>query len=198
MDKLHSHWQDEKSLSLLVLTSLLALALSVLYPTWHRHRQTRLLSRQHGCQEPTRYPHQDRGLGSDLARIRTEAMKAGRLFKLYDSHFELYDKTFEENARGHRLVNTIEPANIQQITSIAVSDYGKDLGRTKAQAPFLGPSIFSDGLVWKHARALVTPTFKRAEISDIDQLALFADSFLDLIPGDGISMQPLLHRLISA
>ena len=138
-------------------------------------------------------------LGSDLARIRTEAMKEGRLFKLYDSQFDLYGKTFEENAHGHRLINTIEPANIQQITSTAVGDYGKDPGRAKAQAPFLGPSIFSDGQVWKQARALLTPAFKRAEISNIDLLAPLADSFLDLIPGDGseINMQPLLYRLVS-
>jgi cytochrome P450 monooxygenase len=197
MDRLLS--KDGKSFALLVPTVLLALALAVLYPTWHRHRQMQALRSQRGCQEPARYPHQDRALGSDLARIRTEAMKEGRLFKLYDSHFDLYGKTFEENARGHRLINTIEPANIQQITSTAVGDYGKDPGRTKAQAPFLGPSIFSDGLIWKQARALLTPTFKRAEISDIDQLARFADSFLDLIPGDDseINMQPLLHRLVS-
>jgi len=128
-----------------------------------------------------------------------DAMKEGRLFKLYLSQFERYGKTFEENWRGKRVINTIEPDNIQQITSLAFDDYGKVAGRSKAQAPFLGPSIFSDGLPWTQSRPLVTPIFRRAELSDIDLLESFAEKFMELLPGDGsvIDVQPLLHRLVS-
>lgn len=126
-------------------------------------------------------------------------MKNGRYFKLYESQFERYGKTFQENLRGQRIINTIEPANIQQITALAFEDYGRDPGRVKAQAPFLGPSIFSDGPVWKQSRALLKPTFAQAELSDMDQLASFADRFMELIAGDGsmLDIQPLLHRLVS-
>ena len=179
--------------------TLLLVALAFLYLKWQRHVETQGLKRQYGCKDPPKYPHQDRAWGSDLTRLRMDAMKEGRLFKLYESQFELYGKTFEEISRGKRLINTTEPANIQQITSLAFDDYGKVLGRTNAQGPFLGPSIFSDGPIWKPSRALVKPTFTRAEISDIDQLASFADRFMELVPGDGstIDMQPLLHRLVS-
>jgi cytochrome P450 monooxygenase len=187
----------ERSVPLLVWT-VLVVALTFLYRTWRRHRDTQTFKRQHGCKDPPQYPHQDRIWGSDLARIRADAMKQGRLFPQYLSQFERYGKTFEENWRGKRLINTMEPANIQQISAFAFDDYCKDPERLKAQAPFIGPSIFSDGPIWKPSRALVNPIFHRAELSDIDQLASFADRFMELIPGDGstIDMQPLLHRLV--
>jgi hypothetical protein len=50
----------------------------------------------------------------------------------------------------------------------------------KARAPFLGPGIFSDRLPWKQGRALIKPTFARAELPDTDHLASFADRFMDL------------------
>ena len=77
-------------------------------------------------------------------------MKEGRYFKLYGSQFEKYGKTFEENLKGQKVINTIEPANIQQVTTSAFGDYGRDPERVKAGVPFLGPSIFSDGPVWSN------------------------------------------------
>lgn len=128
-----------------------------------------------------------------------EAMKNGRYFKLYEAQFAKYGKTFEENMRGQKTINTIEPINIQQVTALAFEDYNKDPMRVRAQSPFLGPSIFSDGALWKHSGAMVKPTFARAELSDMDHLAMFTSRFMELIPSDGsmIDIQPLLHRLVS-
>ena len=125
-------------------------------------------------------------------------MKEGRYFKLYESQFARYGKTFEEKVRGKRCINTIETANIQQVLALSYEDYCKDPLRVRAQTPFLGPSVFSDGALWKYSRALVKPTFARAELSDMDHLASFADHFLDLLPDDGsmVDIQPLLHRLV--
>ena len=191
--------KGDRSVTFLVCT-LLAVALGILYPRWRRHTEIRAFKQRHGCKDPPKYPHQDRVWGSDMVRLRMEAMKEGRFFKLYESQFELYGKTFEENWRGKRLINTIEPANVQQVAALAVEDYGKDPERLKAQAPFFGPSIFSDGPIWKQARAMVKPIFAKAEISDIDHLASFADRFMELLPDDGsmVDVQPLLHRLVSA
>lgn len=102
---------------------------------------------------------------------------------------------------GERVSSTLrEPLNIQQVAALAFEDYGKDPERLTAQAPLFGPSIFSDGPIWKHARAIVKPIFARAEISDIDHLACFVDRFMEFIPDDGrmLDVQPLLHRLVSA
>lgn len=189
----------KKPLSLFAWTVFVA-AFVFLYSTWRRQAKILALKQRHECDDPPKYPHQDRIWGSDLARIRANAMKDGRLFKLYMSQFERYGKTFEEKWKGRTLINTIDPVNIKQITAIACDDYCKDPGRVKAQWPFLGPSIFSDGLLWKRSRALVKPAFSRAEVSDMDHLASFTDRFMELIPADGreVDMQPLLHRLVSS
>jgi hypothetical protein len=46
---------------------------------------------------------------------------------------------------------------------------------------------------------MIKPIFTKAEISDLDQFASFADRFMELLPanGDTVDIQPLLHRLVS-
>lgn len=78
----------------LVIWTILLVALAFLYSTWRRHVETQAFKRRHGCQDPPRYPHRDRIWGSDLVRERRDAMKNGRYFKLYESQFERYGKTF--------------------------------------------------------------------------------------------------------
>jgi cytochrome P450 monooxygenase len=128
-----------------------------------------------------------------MLQLRKEAMKEGRFLKLYESQFELYGKTLEENWRGKRLINTTEPVNVQQVAALAFEDYGKDPERLQAQSPFS-----DDGPIWKQARAMVKPIFAKAELSDIDHLASFADRFMELLPDDGsmVDVQPLLGRLV--
>ena len=177
----------------------LLIAVSVLVSRWRRQTEIRALKQQHRCKEPAKYPHTDRVMGSDMIRLRAEAMKDGRFLTLYDEQFARYGKTFEEIWRGKPLINTIEPANIQQVAALGFEDYAKDLERLQAMAPFMGPSIFSNGPIWKVARTMVKPIFSRAELSDIDHLASFTDRFMELLPSDGsvVDVQPLLNRLVS-
>ena len=112
-----------------------------------------------------------------MLQLRKEAIKEGRFLKLYESQFELYGETFGENWRGKRLINTTEPVNVQQVAAFAVEDYGKDPERLQAQSPFFSPSIFSDRPIWKQARAIVKPIFAKAELSDIDHLAILCRLF---------------------
>ncbi len=119
--------------------------------------------------------------------------------KLYERHFEIYGKTFEEQFFGTKIINTMEPANIQQVTALAFQDWGKSPSRNRSWGPFLGKGIFTeDGPVWKHSRQLIKPTFARSEISDVDSLDGYVDRFIELIPRDEsmIDIQPLLHKLV--
>ena len=179
--------------------TVLVIAVGNLYRRWRRQTEIRTLKQEHGCKEPAKYPHTDRVMGSDMIHLRTEAMKEGRFLTLYDEQFARYGKTFEEIWRGKPLINTIEPANIQQVAALGFEDYGKDPERLQAMAPFMGPSIFSNGPIWKVARTMVKPIFSRAELSDIDHLASFTDRFMELLPADGsmVDVQPLLNRLVS-
>lgn len=189
----------DRSVTVVVCT-VLVIAIGNLYPWWRRHTKIRALKQRHGCKDPFKYPHEDRIWGSDMVRLRTEAMKEGRFLKLYEEQFELCGKTFEEIWRGKRLINTIEPENVQTVAALAFEDYAKDPERLQAQSPFMGPSIFSDGSIWKQARAIVKPIFSRAELSDTDHFASFADRFMEPLPDDGnmVDVQPLLNRLVGA
>ena len=112
-------------------------------------------------------------------------MKNRHYFKLYESHFERYGKTFEDSIRGQKTTNTIEPVNIQHVAAIACDDYVKDPKRTRALTPLLGPCVLSDGPIRKWSRALVKSVFVRAELSDVDRLATFTDRFLNYFPATG-------------
>ncbi|EPE37028.1 Cytochrome P450 [Glarea lozoyensis ATCC 20868] len=54
-----------------------------------------------------------------------------------------------------------------------------------------------DGQPWRHARALIRPTFTRFEITDLEYFKTFVERFLALFPRDGseFDMLPLAKRL---
>ena len=119
--------------------------------------------------------------------------------KLYEGHFELYGKTFEEQFFDTKVINTMEAANIQQAAALSFKDWGKVSSRITSSSPFFGRGIFSeDGAFWKHSRDLIKPTFARVEISDVNSLGIFVDRLFKLIPRDGslIDIQPLIHKLV--
>lgn len=154
---------------------------------------------QHGCQRPPRYPHRDPIWGYDLYSERAKATQRGQMMKLYEGHFDLYGKTFEEQFFDTKIINTMEAANIQQVTALSFHDYGKSASRNSSTSAFLGRGIFSeDGSFWKYSRDLVKPTFSRSEISDVSSVGEFVDRMLELIPRDGasIDMQPVMHNLV--
>ena len=192
------------SIMLITYRNLLALLSAIvclcLYRTWKRLRAFRHKERLYNCQRPSRYPHLDPIWGYDLHRLRRRAAKEGRFYKLYDTHFKAFGKTFEENFFGRTVINTIEPENIQKVAIDAFEDWGKVDSRNSASSPVLGSGIFSqDGLAWKHSRELIKPTFARAEIANLVPLASYTDQLLELMPKDGrtIDIQPLLHRFVS-
>ena len=175
------------------------LACVYIYQKWSTYTSFRAAAVQHGCQRPRKYPHSDPIWGYDLHRERTKATQSGNLMKLYERHFELYGKTFEEQFFNTKVINTMEAANIQQAAALSFQDWGKLSSRNASSSPFLGRGIFSeDGAFWKHSRDLIKPTFARSEISDVNSLGVFVDRLLDLIPHDGttVDIQPLIHKLV--
>ena len=145
-----------------------------------------------------KYPH-TRPWGLDLYHERTEAAKDGRYSKLFLEHFQKYGKTWEEQTFDGRIINTIEPANIQTVAALKFNDYSKIPKRTKVLLPFLGHGLFSqNGKEWRRSRDIVTPLFKRAELTDVDGFKKFVDRMIDLIPRDGstVDLQPLCEKLV--
>lgn len=181
------------------LWAVIILACVYTYRKWSTRTAFQRAEVQHGCQRPRRYPHRDPIWGYDLYRIRLAAAQRGQFYKLYDQQFELYGKTFEELFFDTKVINTIEPANIQQVAILSWQDWGKVASRNTSSAPVLGNGIFSqDGAAWKRSRELIRPTFLRSEIADFGTLGTYTDRLLELLPGDGSTtdVQPLLHRFV--
>ena len=155
------------------------------------------MTRSYQCQEPTHYPQKD-FWGSDLIALRTQAMKEGGFWKLYEGQFERFGMTWDENLRGQRTINTIDPANMRHVLATDFESYSKPRSRANVNWRLFGRNIFtSDGAKWKHSRSLVKPIFVKAELSNTSQLDVFVEQFLKLLPADGeaFDMMPLLHRL---
>lgn len=169
------------------------------YKKWSTHTAFRRAMLQFGCQRPRRYPHRDPIWGYDLYRLREQAMKAGHFYQLYDLHFKLHGKTFEELFFGTKVINTMERDNIQRVAVYSFQDWGKNSSRNSAFAPVFGDGIFTqDGAAWKHSRELIKPLFTRSEIADLRPLPTYTDRLLGLLPRDGrtTDVQPLLHRFV--
>lgn len=70
---------------------------------------------------------------------------------------------------GTRILQKVEPANIQAILATQFKDF--ELGRRRYNQfkVFLGKSIFSsDGAFWEHSRAMFRPAFARDNINDLE------------------------------
>ena len=171
------------------------------YKEWSAHAAFRRAMLQSGCQVPPRYPHRDPIWGYDLYRLREQATKAGHFYKLYDSHFKMHGKTFEELFLGTKVINTMERDNIQRVAVYSFQDWGKSSSknRNNASTPVFGEGIFTqDGDAWKHSRGMIKPLFTRSEIADLRPLPTYTDRLIGLLPRDGSTtdVQPLLHKFV--
>ena len=170
--------------------------------SWYaiRSQRRQYLSRANGCQPPSRYPHKDPFFGLDLF------LKTGKLFQENQYLPELvrryqdYGSTFETKSFGSFAINSIRPENLQTIWVSKFKDWGVQPVRLPAQNPFCGVGfITTDGPIWEHSRALLKPSFNRANMTDLATLEKYLQLVIDRIPRDGstIDLQPLFFNLVS-
>jgi cytochrome P450 len=112
--------------------------------------------------------------------------------------FDTYGHTFQSNPYGKTGIFTIEPPNLQAILATDSKSFGLEPLRLFFFEPFIGRGIVTtDGPFWKHSRALIRPTFARAQVADLSAMKIHVDRLIDLIPKDGstVDLQPLFARL---
>ena len=182
------------------LTALLASIVCILGVSYiAKLRQRHIESHANGCQPPKKYPHSDPFLGLDLF------FKTGKLFEENRYLFDLLERygklgrTFETNLLGSPSINTIEPRNLQTIYVTKFVDWGVQPVRLPAQEPFCGRGfITTDGAQWEHTRALLKPSFNKANV-DLASLERGLQLVLSRIPRDGsvVDLQPLFLQLVS-
>ena len=183
-----------------LIISLLIGALAIVGYFITTKRSTRLKARQQGCQPALAYPHLDPVFGLDLKlKDIREALRHSSI-PFTAKLFKQYGKTIDVNNFGQSTIRTIDPENIQTAYFINEKDWGYEPLRLPVMEPFCGRGfITTDGPTWKHSRALLRPTFSRANISDMSAFKTSVEHFIGYLPNDTstIDLQPLLATLVS-
>lgn len=77
--------------------------------------------------------------------------------------------TVEVPLGTQRVIWTSDAENIKAILSTQFDDFGKGERFLRTWRDFIGASIFStDGVRWKHSRALIRPQFMKDRFSDLE------------------------------
>lgn len=111
--------------------------------------------------------------------------------------------TFRVNKFGHSEYHTGDPRLLRYILVEQPQDFEYGPLRQRIFFPTMGEGIFSqDGKRWEHSRAMIRPTFARAQVSDLDMVERHIQALLGAMPAtqsDGwtseLDLQTLFHRL---
>ncbi|EMR91300.1 putative cytochrome p450 alkane protein [Botrytis cinerea BcDW1] len=109
-----------------------------------------------------------------------------------------FGKTIWLNNLGASDIRTIDSENLQNAWSTNNSDWGYQPHRLPVMGPFCGRGfITTDNEEWQKARALLRPTFSKANISDLNPLIASTKGFFQGIPQDGNTTVNLQSPLAS-
>lgn len=155
------------------------------------------LIRQRGCQPPPSLPQKDPFFGLDVVYQMFRSAKERRRNMSMKEQVDIYGRTFQSKPYGNTTIFTIEPRNLQAVFATDFESYGLEPLRLFVFEPFIGKGIITtDGAFWEHSRALIRPTFARAQVADLSSLEVHVSRLIDLIPKDGstVDLQPLFAR----
>ena len=189
----------------MAVSSIFMVAISIVFvlhgiPIVQRFLSRRKASRSHGCFPPPSIPQRDPIFGLDVILQLFMAVQKGQRNMSMKQLFKVYGHTFQSKSWTSATIYTIEPRNLQAIFATDFTSWGVQPMRLFAFKPFVGEGIMcADGTFWEQSRALIKPTFARAQIADL-HLAAYAvhvEKLFDLLPRDGttVDLQPLFSRL---
>ncbi|KAF2144836.1 uncharacterized protein K452DRAFT_349808 [Aplosporella prunicola CBS 121167] len=152
--------------------------------------------RAKGCLPPAKVPQAERIIGYGL--YKTIKSKQGKKTSLEEGLKRTLSSGYTASAvvMGQHVITTADPENIKAILATNFKDFG--LGqRIDAFGPFLGSGIFTaDGIQWQHSRALIRPSFTKAQLAQLETIETHIQNLLARIPTDGstVDLQPLFFN----
>ena len=169
-------------------------------PLSRKFRTRQNLKSRRGCQLPPSVPQQDPIFGFDLVLQQFRSLREDQRNTSLEKQFLEYGNTFRSKTYSTTRLFTTEPKNLQAVFSTNFSSWGVQPMRLFGFEPFVGKGIMcTDGSLWEHSRALIKPTFAKAQIADLhlSAFALHVQHLIEVLPQDGstVDLQPLFAKL---
>ncbi|MCJ1376664.1 hypothetical protein MMC20_007908 [Loxospora ochrophaea] len=139
------------------------------------------------CELPSLFPHKDPFFGLDAIWDGIRAAETYSFLKRQRVQYAEYGATYLSKFFATRVINTIEPRNIQAVLSTQFIDYEVGARRKNAFAPLLGRehSIFQlDGVAWKDSRGSLRPCFAWSQIIDLGLFEIHTQGLIKALPVD--------------
>lgn len=185
----------------LLVSCLLAIAYSLytIIRLAQRHQVRRRISKENGCLPPRKLPQKDPLMGTDVVLANLGAAKRYGFLELLKSRHAKHGLTFTTNTYLRTTINTCDPRVIQTVLANQFKDFGMGPLRRKSASPLLGKGIFTtDDDVWAHQRALIRPSFVRAQVTDFTIFERHVDQLISLIGRQNytVDLQQLFFRMV--
>lgn len=158
------------------------------------------MGKRNGCFPPRRLPQLDPFLGTDVVLQNLSAARRHAFLDLLKSRHATNGLTFTTKTYFRTTINTCDPTLVQNVLSFQFDDFGMGPLRRNSASPLLGRGIFTaDGDVWSHQRALIRPSFVRAQVTDFTIFEHHVDQLIALIAKQQykVDLQQLFFRMVS-
>lgn len=163
------------------------------------YRRRYHMKRINGCLPPKKLSQLDPLLGTDVVLQNLGAAKRYGFLNLLKSRHASNGLTFTTNTYLRTTINTCDPTLIQNVLSLQFQVFGMGPLRRKSASPLLGRGIFTtDNEVWAHQRALIRPSFVRAQVTDFTIFGQHVDQLISLITrcDHTVDLQQLFFRMV--
>ncbi|KAI0010698.1 putative cytochrome P450 alkane hydroxylase, partial [Xylariaceae sp. FL0662B] len=157
------------------------------------------MKRKNACLPPKKLPQIDPFLGTDVVLQNLKAARKHGFLSLLRSRHSANGLTFTTNTYFRTTINTCDPTLIQNVLSFQFQDFGMGTLRRKSASPLLGRGIFTtDDEIWAHQRALIRPSFVRAQVTDFSIFGHHVDQLIALITRCNykVDLQQLFFRMV--
>lgn len=164
-----------------------------------RNIQRRRIARDNDCLPPRKIYQKDSVFGIDIVRENLAAAKEHGFLRLLQRRHADNGLTFTTSTFLRTTINTCDPRVIQSVLSLQFNDFGMGPLRRKSASPLLGKGIFtSDDDAWAHQRALIRPSFVRAQVTDFTVFERHVDQLISLIArqNHSVDLQALFFRSV--
>ncbi|KAL8371179.1 hypothetical protein RB595_001158 [Gaeumannomyces hyphopodioides] len=178
------------------LTATIAYWLVQLASVWLRRRR---IASRNLCQPPKKLFQWDPFLGIDVVLENLRAARNYGFLALLKERHAKNGLTFTTNTFFRTTINTCDPKVIQSVLALQFHDFEMGSLRRKSASPLLGRGIFTtDNEVWAHQRALIRPSFVRAQVTDFAVFDHHVNQLIQLIGREGytVDLQQLFFRMV--